>query len=268
MKWAGGKRQLLPEISKHIPKFSTYFEPFIGGGAVLFSLQPKKVVINDFNEELINVYLKVKDNPDELISLLQIHKNNNSSDYYYQIRALDRDKVAYSQLTDVERAARILYLNKTCFNGLFRVNNAGEFNSPYGKYSNPNIVNDITIRAVSNYFNMNDVRILSGDYSDAVMDAKKGDFVYFDPPYDPISNSASFTGYTQGGFDKREQIRLKEVCDELNSRKVRFLLSNSDTEFINDLYQDYTITKVSASRAINSVAEKRGDVQEVLIQNF
>ncbi|KIO63536.1 DNA adenine methylase [Caldifermentibacillus hisashii] len=267
LKWAGGKRQLLPEIRKYIPKrMGTYYEPFLGGGAVLFDLQPKKAVINDINSELINTYLVIKNNVDELIEDLRKHEN--TSDYYYKIRDLDRDKNRFSKLSDVEKASRLIYLNKTCFNGLFRVNSQGQFNVPFGRYKNPNIVNEFVLRAVSHYLNNNEVKILNGDFADAVSSAKKGDFVYFDSPYDPVSETASFTGYTLGGFNKDEQIRLRDLFVDLDKRGCKVLLSNSATDFIKDLYKDYHIEIVSATRNINSIATKRGKIDEVLVMNY
>lgn len=267
VKWVGGKRQIISEIEKLLPKrITSYYEPFVGGGAVLFHIQPLRATINDWNPELINLYKIIKESPSELISDLMKHRNE--VDYFYMTRSLDRDKKAFSQLTDIERASRIIFLNKTCFNGLFRVNNAGEFNTPFGKYKSPNIVNEITIRAVSTYLNQANINILQGDFEAAVQDITPSSFVYFDPPYDPISESASFTGYTQGGFNKTEQLRLKILCDTLNKKEVKFLLSNSCTDFILDLYKDYQINKIQANRSINSDAEKRGLVPEVLIRNY
>lgn len=266
VKWVGGKRQIIREILKYIPEFSTYYEPFLGGGAVLFALQPNQAVVNDQNEELINMYKVIRDNVEELIYHLSQHKNE--KDYFYRIRELDRNKKAYSKLSNVERAARIIYLNKTCYNGLFRVNRAGQFNTPFGNYKNPKIVDEVTLKAVSRYLSNADVKILNCDFEEAVEDIEKGDFVYFDPPYDPVSDTASFTGYDKGGFGKSEQIRLKKVCDRLNARGIKFLLSNSATEFILDLYKDYNITFVKARRAINSVPEKRGEIDEVLVMNY
>ena len=268
LKWVGGKRQLIPVINESISKNFThhnYYEPFVGGGAILFHLYPKKAVINDFNEELINVYKTIKENPEELITDLRTHKND--PDYFYDIRALDR-KNDFLKLSDIERASRVIYLNKTCYNGLYRVNSSGEFNSPFGRYENPNIVNESTIRAVSNYLNDNNIIILNGDFEDALKGIKKGDFVYFDPPYHPVSASSNFTGYVQGGFLESDQIRLKVLCDKLNDEGVKFLLSNSATQFIENLYKDYTIRYVKASRAINSNAKKRGEIDEVLIKNY
>ena len=267
VKWVGGKRQLLQDILKHIPdRYSTYYEPFVGGGAVLFHLQPEKIVINDINEELMSVYNVICNNVEELIEDLKKHKNE--SDYFYKIRELDRDREKYAQLNNIGRASRVIYLNKTCYNGLFRVNRQGEFNTPFGRYKNPNIVNEATLRAVNNYFNKAKVTLKCGDFEEAVKGIRKGSFVYFDPPYDPVSDSANFTGYDKGGFDKDEQMRLKKLCDKLNNRGVKFLLSNSSTEFILDLYKDYNITIVKAKRSINSKGDGRGDVNEVLVKNY
>ena len=268
LKWVGGKRQLLDSIEPLIPKCSTYYEPFIGGGAVLFSRQPNKAVINDSNPELINVYLTIKNEPEALIKKLKEHKENSSEDYFYSIRALDRDKQTFENMTNVERAARIIYLNKTCYNGLFRVNSSGEFNSPWGRYKNPNITNETTINALHTYFNKASITIKCGDYRDALKGIRKGAFVYFDPPYMPISSSASFTGYTAGGFGEQEQIALKEQCDVLNAKGIKFLLSNSSCPFIEDLYKDYIIEHVNAKRAINANPEKRGEIKEVLVRNY
>jgi DNA adenine methylase len=269
VKWVGGKRQIIDEIITYVPdSFSTYYEPFLGGGAVLFELQPKKAVVNDVNEELMNIYEVIKDNVDELIEGLKRHKIKNDKAYFYEIRELDRNREQYNLLTPVERAARIIYLNKTCYNGLFRVNKSGEFNAPFGNYKNPNIVNETTLRAVSAYFNKAKIRFTCQDFEDALKWSRKGAFVYLDPPYDPVSETASFTGYDKGGFDRNEQIRLKKTCDKLNKKGIKFLLSNSATDFIMDLYQDYKIEVIQAKRAINSKADRRGNVDEVLVMNF
>jgi DNA adenine methylase len=269
VKWVGGKRQIIDEIITYVPdSFSTYYEPFLGGGAVLFELQPKKAVVNDVNEELMNIYEVIKDNVDELIEGLKRHKIKNDKAYFYEIRELDRDREQYNLLTPVERASRIIYLNKTCYNGLFRVNKSGEFNAPFGNYKNPNIVNETTLRAVSAYFNKAKIRFTCQDFEDALKWSRKGAFVYLDPPYDPVSETASFTGYDKGGFDHNEQIRLKKTCDKLNKKGIKFLLSNSATDFIMDLYQDYKIEVIQAKRAINSKADRRGNVDEVLVMNF
>ncbi|MDU5740139.1 MAG: DNA adenine methylase [Clostridium sp.] len=267
LKWVGGKRQLMGEIEKVLPKtYTKYYEPFIGGGAVLFELQPNKAVINDVNSELINLYNVIKDDVESLIEDLRKHEN--TAEYFYKIREIDRDRELYEKLSKVEKASRIVYLNKTCFNGLFRVNKAGEFNSPFGKYKNPNIVDEITLRAVSKYFNKADIKILNGDFEQSLKGIRKGSFVYFDPPYDPVSSSANFTGYDKGGFGRDEQIRLKKLCDKLDKKGVKFLLSNSATDFIKDLYKDYNIEVVKAKRAINSNGNARGEVDEVLVRNY
>ncbi len=268
LKWAGGKRQLITTIIKHFPKNIeryNYIEPFIGGGAVLFHLQPKKAIINDFNEELTNVYTVIKNNLTELIADLKKHKNEPG--YFYKIRSLDRTE-AYKKLTPVQRASRIIYLNKTCFNGLYRVNKAGEFNVPYGRYKNPNIINEPVLKAVSKFLNSSNIKIKSGDYSDILKQVDKKCFVYLDPPYHPVSKSSSFTSYIRGGWSSNDQVILKKACDELNRKGVKFLLSNSADKFIKDLYKGYNITVVKASRAINANAAGRGEVDEVLIKNY
>lgn len=267
LKWVGGKRQLLSEIVPMIDKkCSTYVEPFIGGGAVLFNMQPKKAIINDYNKELINVYKTVRDSLNDLLDELKVHEEKNSSDYYYEIRSLDRG-AKFKKMSDVKKAARIIYLNKTCYNGLYRVNSAGQFNSPYGRYKNPNIVNEAVLRAISKYFNDNEIQILNGDYKDALRNLENNSFVYLDPPYMPISTSSSFTGYTEGGFGYNRQVELKQECDKLTNQGIRFVQSNSDCGVIRELYKDYKIKTVKAKRRINSVAKKRGEINEVLIYN-
>lgn len=267
VKWVGGKRQLLSEITPLLPpKFSSYCEPFLGGGALLFFIQPSHAIVGDLNEDLMIVYEVIRDEVDLLIDLLKQHEN--TPEYFYSIRDQDRDKVSYKAMPKVERASRLIYLNKTCFNGLFRVNSSGEFNSPFGYYKNPNIVNEPVLRAVNRYFNGNDILFCSGDFCDTLQQVKRGGFVYLDPPYDPVSDTSNFTGYNKGGFDQEEQVRLKIACDDLSRRNIRFMLSNSATSFIQKLYSDYHITFVKAKRAINSDSSKRGDVEEVLITNY
>lgn len=268
LKWVGGKRQIIPEIITRLPRNISslnYCEPFIGGGALLFSLQPKNAIINDSNSELINVYNVIKNNVDELIEDLKKHKNN--PDYFYQIRSLDRQPL-FDELTEIEHASRIIYLNKTCYNGLYRVNNSGEFNSPFGRYVNPNIVNEPVLRAVSKYLNSNNITVLKGDYERALEHVSEDSFVYLDPPYHPLSETSNFTGYIQGGWTEKHQIRLKNVCDELDNRGVKFLLSNSSADLIKDLYSDYNVQSIKATRSINSVGDKRGQIDELLIDNY
>jgi len=271
LKWAGGKRQLLPEILKYIPKHinkHTYYEPFIGGGALLFELQPPKAAINDRNKELINCYQVIRDSLDELMQELSKDKYSNSETSYYKMRDLDRCSKKYAKLSEVQKAARIIYLNKTCYNGLFRVNSQGQFNVPFGRYKNPNFLDDVVLSSVNKYLNSNEIAMLNQDFEQALENAEKGDFVYLDPPYDPVSETASFTGYDVNGFNRDEQSRLKKVFDDLTARGCKVMMSNSCTDFILDLYQDYQVKKVRATRSINSNALKRGMVNEVLVLNY
>lgn len=266
VKWAGGKRQLIPDITARMPAaYTGYVEPFFGGGAVLFSVLPERAVINDINSELMNVYRVVRDNTDELIAALKQHEN--TSEYFYAMRALDRDP-AYESMSPVEKASRFIYLNKTCYNGLFRVNRSGHFNAPFGRYKNPNIVNEDGLYKVRDYLTAHQVEIQNQDFEVCMHGAKAGDFVYIDPPYDPVSDSSNFTGYAKNGFSRNEQDRLKQAVDALNEKGAYVMLSNSNTPFINDLYADYRIETVNAKRMINSVAQKRGEISEVLVMNY
>lgn len=267
LKWVGGKRQLLPALSPLLPAgITAYYEPFLGGGAMLFHLQPQTAYVNDINADLMRVYAVIRDDADALIEELQTYRND--ADFFYAVREWDRDKRSYARMSDVQKAARVLYLNKTCYNGLYRVNNAGEFNAPFGNYKRPNIVNASGLRAVSAYFRRADTRFSAVDYAQALADAAPGAFVYLDPPYDPVSDTSNFTGYARGGFSRAEQIRLRECCDDLTRRGVRFMLSNSATAFIREQYRAYHITTVRARRAVNSVASRRGDVEEVVVRNY
>lgn len=266
LKWAGGKRQLLPQIRPFVPKsFETYFEPFLGAGAVFFDLRPERAVVNDLNTELINVYRVIQQDVDELLADLRRHRND--KDYYYQVRDMDRSDT-FGQLTPVQRASRILFLNKTCYNGLFRVNRHNEFNVPFGRYKNPKIVNEAVLRAVHQYLQQHQIRIFNEDFEAVALKAQPQDFVYFDPPYDPVSDTASFTGYNINGFGRDTQVRLQRVMDTLTHRGCRVLLSNSATPFIQELYQGYTQVPIMAKRAINSNGQRRGRVQEMLILNY
>lgn len=267
LKWVGGKRQLIETFMDLIhKKFSSYCEPFLGGGALLFELQPKKAYVNDINADLMLVYKVIRDDVEKLISELANFKNE--AEIFYSVRDWDRDKEKYNSLSDVQRAARIIYLNKTCYNGLYRVNNAGEFNSPFGSYRNPNIINAPVLRAVSKYFNSAQIQLTALDYAEVLAELPKNTFVYLDPPYDPISTTSNFTGYSKGGFNRDEQIRLKECCDFLTANKIKFMLSNSKTDFILDLYSAYNINTVQAKRAINSIGSGRGNVEEIVVRNY
>ena len=266
LKWAGGKRQLLPALFQYMPaQFGTYYEPFIGGGALLFALAPYRAVIGDSNAELINCYRVIRDSHQRLISELKAHRNE--KDYFYTVRAWDRE-AGYCDRLPVERAGRIIYLNRTCYNGLYRVNQRGEFNAPFGRYKKPTIVNAPLLSAVSEYLGGNDIKIQNQDFASIVAKANKGDFIYFDPPYDPVSETASFTGYGAGGFARSEQRRLKRVVDTLTLRGVKVLLSNSNTQFIRELYREYRCVEIHATRTINSKGTKRGKVSEVLVMNY
>ncbi len=242
----------------------------MGGGAVFLDIQCPHPIINDFNDELINTYLVVRDDVDSLIHLLKKHELNNSSDYYYQMRAWDRTGEIQKR-SNTERAARFIYLNKTGFNGLFRVNSQGQINVPYGRYKNPAIVNGEVLHAVSLYLNRSSATIFNGDYYDAIKSAKKGDFVYLDPPYAPVSeDKQSFVGYTLNGFGREEQERLRDVFNELTKKGVNAMLSNSKVQLIEELYKEYqeTTRTVTATRNINSNSAGRGRVDEVLIMNY
>jgi DNA adenine methylase len=272
LKWAGGKRQLLSAIKNYLPKGSgtyTYYEPFVGAGAVFFELQPEKALINDSNAQLMLTYRVVKENVEELIALLKIHKEKNERSYFYALRNLDRDAEQFGKLTDVEKAARLIFLNKTCFNGLYRVNSRGFFNVPYGKYKNPAICEEIVLRNINKYLNSNEVIIANADFEHAVAAAGGNSFIYFDPPYHS-PDKTNFTGYQAGGFGEQEQERLHAVMVEMTRRGARCLLSNADTDYIRRLYnQDcFDIIPVQARRFINSDAAGRGNVTEALIKNW
>ena len=267
-KWTGGKRQLLGELRSYMPEtYGRYFEPFVGGGALFFDLAPEQAVINDFNEELINAYRQIKNNPAELINLLIKHKENNSKDYYLELRSADRDG-RISRMTGVERAARILYMLRVDFNGLYRVNSKNQFNVPYGRYKNPKIVDVDLLYQISEYLNENDIEILQTDFAEAVKDAQTGDFVYFDPPYIPLNETSSFTSYTHEGFSYEEQIRLRNTFKELTERGVYAMLSNSSSPLVEELYKDFNIYFVEAQRTNGAKSSSRGKISEIIVTNY
>jgi len=264
VKWAGGKGKLLSELwMNRPPKFDAYFEPFVGGGAFFFDLFRRgllsRCTISDANEDLIDLYLSVRDKVEEVISELSSGKYVNDKEVYYRIRAEE-------PIDSVLRAARFIYLNRTCFNGLYRVNAAGKFNVPFGRYANPIITDVENLRAVSDAYKT--AEIIAGDFEVAVASAKAGDFIYFDPPYAPISDTASFTAYTKTGFDFDEQKRLAEVFAELDERGCYVLGSNSATVEIKDLYSEHHVVEVYAARAISSDPSTRGRIPELLIRNY
>jgi DNA adenine methylase len=272
LKWAGGKRQLLSEIKKYLPndiQNYTYYEPFIGAGAVFFDVQPRKAVINDFNTQLMLTYTIIKEDVEGLIKLLKHHKERNSEEYFYKIRNLDRDDIEFGKLTNVEKAARLIFLNKTCYNGLYRVNSQGLFNVPYGNYKNPAICEETVLRQISGYLNAHEISIVNTDFESAIKGAGKDSFIYFDPPYHSPGKT-NFTGYQADGFNTDEQKRLRNVMIQMTDRGAKCLLSNSDTEYIRDLYDHkyFDIISVQAKRYINSDSAGRGNVNEVLITNW
>jgi len=267
IKWAGGKKQLLEQFEPFFPKqIERYFEPFVGGGTVAFfllknHLEIKKIFLSDINQELIITYNAVKNNIDELITLLKEYKIKHNKEFYYEMRAEDVKK-----LSPVQIAARFIYLNRTCFNGLYRVNSKGGFNVPIGSYKNPTICNEEDLREISELLQKDDVKV--AQFDEAVKEAKKGDFIYFDPPYYPLNKGKSFTTYTKDNFLEKEQEKLAELFRELDKRGCKVMLSNSDTDFIKNLYKGYKINFVKATRMINCDATKRGKINEVVITNY
>ena len=269
VKWAGGKRQILSYLLDNMPKkYRHYYEPFVGGGALLMSLHPNHATINDSNKDLICIYkcLRSKRLFKLFYKTCKEHEANHNEDYYYLIRDMDKKK-GYKKYPVYIKAARCVYLNKACFNGLYRVNSKGQFNVPSGKYEKVSCFDDNNIHELHKYFSKKKPVILCEDFEKAIRTAKKSDFVYFDPPYDSIKEQ-SFISYTADGFDKKEQIRLKEVCDRLTKLGVYVMVSNANTAFINDLYKDYKIKVIEAKRSINSKADGRGKVEEVIITNY
>jgi len=259
LKWVGGKSRLLPELLRHLPaRMKRYHEPFVGGGALFFAAQPKRASLSDMNGELIHCYREVQANVAGVLDALARHVYER--EHFEMIRALDPHQLGAS-----ERAARFIYLNKTCFNGLWRVNRAGQFNVPFGRYKAPKFCDVPTLMRASHA--LQGVVIEQQSYVEAADKAQEGDFVYFDPPYDPVSATASFTGYTASPFGWPEQERLAAVCAQLNRRGVRFLLSNSATPRIRELYKNFEQRLVRAPRAINSKSDSRGCVDEILVFN-
>jgi len=269
LKWAGGKSQLIQQYVPLFPKtFNRYCESFIGGGAIFFYLWnskrlPSACYLFDNNEELINVYQVVRDEVDILIRLLWLHKKSHRKDYYYKIRNLDRENIA---LSPVEKAARLIYLNKTCFNGLYRVNSKGYFNVPMGSYRNPQIFDEKQLQAVS--FALQNVKLEIRDFRTMVDFAQEKDFFYFDPPYHPVSATSSFTRYSANDFTEKDQNDLANVFDALTNKGCYCMLSNSYTPFILNLYKNFTIKLIDATRRINSNSGKRGLIKEVVVLNY
>lgn len=267
-KWTGGKRQLLPVIRELMPKtYNRYFEPFVGGGALFFDLAPKDAVINDFNAELINCYQQIKDNPQELIEILKVHQEYNSKEYYLDLRSADRDE-RIDMMSEVQRAARILYMLRVDFNGLYRVNSKNQFNVPYGRYKNPKIVDENLVSAISTYLNNNQIEIKKGDFEKAVLDVQPGDFVYFDPPYIPLSETSAFTSYTHEGFSYDDQVRLRDTFKKLSDTGAYVMLSNSSSFLVEELYRDFNIHYVEANRTNGAKSSSRGKISEIIVTNY
>ena len=271
VKWAGGKRQLIPIINQNLPEsFGTYYEPFLGGGALLFHIltdkNGQKCSISDLNSDLVLAYTTIRDRIDSLIASLKNHEKNyqkNSESYYYSIRQSN-------PRSEIEKTSRLIFLNRTCFNGLYRVNSKGKFNVPLGKYSNPNIVNEENLRAVSHILQSSRISIKCRDFEAVLRDAKKGDLIYFDPPYQPVSATANFTSYTNKDFTYDDLTRLAELCLKLDSRGCNVLLSNSDSKEVAEVFAKNTwkITRIEANRPINSNSKKRTGHFELLIKNY
>ena len=270
VKWAGGKRQLIPVLNKEFPqKFGTYFEPFLGGGAVLFHLLSQnpnqKCSVSDLNSDLVLTYITIRDRVEELISSLKKHSKKYSDDknsYYYQIREKEPKE-------QIEKSSRLIFLNRTCFNGLYRVNSKGKFNVPLGRYSNPNIVNEENLRAVSGILQSQKITITCRDFSSILEDAKKDDFIYFDPPYQPVSQTANFTSYTNRDFNFEDLKRLADLCNDLDSKGCKVILSNSNTSEVKDMFdRNWKIKKIQVNRAINSDSKKRTGHSELVIKNY
>lgn len=269
VKWVGGKTKLLPELKKRLPeKWNRYFEPFVGGGALFFALEPADAVLGDMNKDLVETYRQVARDVDAVIDCLRGWHENHflhpgkawMSERYYEARQRWNDGM---WADGPPRAAVFLYLNKTCFNGLWRVNKGGRMNVPVGDYAKPNILNEAALRAAAPVLRRADIQ--HGDFDETAVQAKSGDLVYFDPPYDPVSKTADFTSYTEGDFGKAEQEMLAVRAKSLVSSGVYVMLSNHDTPFIRSLYQGFRIDTVRCPRAINSKGDKRGAVDEVII---
>jgi len=272
IKWVGGKRGLLSQIVPLLPKeFNNYFEPFVGGGALFFELQKqgklngKKIYLSDINSELINAYQVVKTSPSKLIKKLQKFQKSHSKEFYYEVRGWDRED-NFLEIDSITRATRFIYLNKTCFNGLYRVNKKNQNNVPMGSYKNPNICDIDTIYSAS--YALQNATIFNVSYKEILKYVNKGDLVYFDPPYYPLNPTSSFTSYSEFEFLDREQEELFEVFCKLDKKGAFVVHSNSNTKFINELYKEYHIEYIQANRFINSKSSGRGKINEVLVRNF
>lgn len=264
LKWVGGKRQLLDSLLSKVPThYNRYYEPFLGGGAFFFALMPPEAYLSDLNAQLIETYIAVRDQTDSLISNLQKHRYEKN--YFYQVRKLDREE-GFQKLSSTERAARFIYLNRTCFNGLYRVNKDGFFNVPFGRYTNPKIVNAPLLSSCACALRHADLSVRP--YQEITGSVQSGDFVYLDPPYAPLTETSNFTGYQENGFSAKDQEALHDFCRKLDEKGVFWMQSNSSAPLITDLYREFRIESVSANRSVNSQATGRGPVQELIIRNY
>ncbi|MDC0200029.1 DNA adenine methylase [Candidatus Nitrosopelagicus sp.] len=271
VKWVGGKRQLMQELENRFPKqFGTYHEPFLGGGAVMFNLLTKEprlsCNVSDFNSDLVLAYVTIRDKLGKLIGSLENHAKNyhkDSTEYFYEVRKQEPKQ-------QIEKVSRLLFLNKTCFNGLYRVNKKGQFNVPLGRYTNPNIVNKENLTAVSKVLQSKKIKISCRDFEAVLDDAKRGDLVYFDPPYQPVSKTANFTSYTHRDFTEDDLERLADLGNQLNSKGCYILLSNSNSKIVKDFFskKHWKISSIDVNRAINSNAQKRTGHKEIIIKNY
>jgi DNA adenine methylase len=271
VKWVGGKARLLGQISEYYPhEFGTFYEPFVGGGAMYFSLNPDKAHINDLNKTLAGVYINIKSDVEKLINELA-----DLQSFYWSLEDLDKKKQLFLEKrslfnelpsVDFEKAVLFIFLNKTCFNGMYRENSKGSFNVPFGKHDKPTICDEANLRRIAT--TLGNTKITSTSYEIAVENAKAGDFIYFDPPYHPLNPTSSFTSYQAGGFSAQDQEKLRDKFRELSDRGCKVMLSNSDSPLINELYKDFNIHKIFAARSINSVGSKRGKIAEVLVTNY
>lgn len=263
LKYVGGKRRLLPELLPRLPaEYRKYYEPFVGGGALFFELAPERSVIADFNADLVELYRTLASDVDGVIEVLSgLQSSHREPDAYYLVR--DGWNEQRAQWSPAERAAALVYLNKTCFNGLWRVNRAGKFNVPAGRYANPRICDPAALRAAAAVLARAEIR--AGDYRETVADAGEGDLVYFDPPYVPATPTSNFTSYTAGGFGLQQQRELAQTARDIVARGARVVLSNSDVPLVRELYEGFQLDEVTCARAINSDATRRGAVGELII---
>lgn len=274
IKWVGGKGKLILELEKYFPKeFNRYYEPFVGGGALFFYLKQSKDIsfssINDINSKLITAYKQIQQNPEKLISLLK-----NIETEYKKLSLIEQEKYFYKMrenynkenIDELTTAAYLIFLNKTCFNGMYRENSKGEYNIPFGDQKNPTICDEENILAVSK--RLKNTEITSQPFEKSIENCQKGDFIYFDPPYYPINVTSSFTSYSKSTFDQKEQEKLRNVFANLAKKSCFVMLSNSNTPFINDLYKDFHINYLYAARSINSKGDKRGKIKEVVVTNY